>query len=140
LPRALFVSLIRKKKVKKSLAAELKIANLSSVPPLNKMRIQKTLSRTSPFGPFFRAPDFSICEEFTEKLSVGNADGKLIARYSLAVKNPKKKGFKKVTFDLKNRQAILKGKKFQILGRQEDKLKSFQIADKKDVWMKVELA
>lgn len=108
--------------------------------PPHQMRIQKTLSRRTPFNYFFRTDDFSICDEFTAKLNGEGVHNRLIARFTLATKNPKKKGFKKVQFNFSNYRATIEGKEFQLLDRQRDVVKKNNIPQDQTVWMKVELA
>lgn len=110
--------------------------------PPYQMRIQKTLSRNDRYSTFFRIPNsnYTVCTDFTDKLSGGVLNDQLIARFTLATKNPKEKGFKKVILDSLSQNAFLGDEIFQIIWKQLNLLKINGITGKQTVWMKVELA
>jgi len=105
------------------------------------MKITKTLNRHSVFSSFFRIfeSDLSICQEFTEKLSGEKISKQSIARFDLNTKNPKEKGFKKVT-RISTYEVELGGTEFSTLSKHNRLFEDFGIKIGDSFWMKVELA
>ena len=101
------------------------------------MTITKTLARANNSF-FFRNSTISICEEAAFLLAGIPDNRQQIARVTLATKNPKKKGFRKV---ICLQFSVLIGRKnITTTSTQSEFLANLNIQEGQSFWMKCEIA
>ena len=109
------------------------------------MRHTKTLSRTSTKNWFFRIKDtdYTVCIEFVGSLVGRLVEDNLSVELTLATKNPKRKGFKKILYKSKFGDvcgmSIMDGQPYETIDKQCSVLKRLGIKVGDTYWMKGEL-
>jgi hypothetical protein len=103
------------------------------------MKITKILSKNFSHNSFFRisGTDYTICEEFTKQL-IGEPLNKILSvKFTLATKNPKTKGFKKILYKYTT-TSIMGGIEYDTISSQQRILKQLGIEVGDYYWMKAE--